>query len=453
MDPSYLDFLYGLGEFNIKLGLETIRTMLDRLGNPHRHPRIIHIAGTNGKGSTLITLERLLIESGFSTGSTISPHLISINERFRVNGRSVAEDDLNEAFREVCRACGIPLDLSSPVSADGLVRPTYFEFVQAIAFVLFNRAGVDYMLLETGLGGRLDASNVVEKPLACVITKIAMDHQEYLGDTITAIAREKLGILKADSPVVLAPQIDSVHELVERHCESQGFDLYCSPRDFFRERHAGGTRIGIRDFTRNESESAGVLFFQVNETGLPGEHQKDNIMTALATYLHTVAPACQLNETGVAEVLKHLHWPGRLQYLGNAEDVLLDGAHNTSGMVAMMDYLEATHGDQTILFATGWMTNKDLVSAFDHPLCQRMRFIPIEIDSHRAIKRKCIRHALRSRNLAVLEGGSCAELVKRKQSGRLPEHELLVVAGSLYLVGEFLDFWQKEIDEANRRFA
>lgn len=442
MDSAYLNFLYRLGEFNIKLGLDTIRSILERLGHPHQHPRIIHIAGTNGKGSTLKTLESLLIASGFTTGSTISPHLITINERFRINGTPVDDDGLNNAFREVCRQCDIPLDLSSPVSLDGAIRPTFFEFSLAMAFVLFESAGVDYILLETGLGGRLDATNVIEKPLACVITRIAMDHQEYLGSSIEAIVGEKLGILKKGSPVFVAPQDGIVSRLIRSRCESGGFKYFTSPEDFYREDGKNGLNISVKTDDGLQVLPGEFSTVSIQHVGLHGEHQKDNILTAMAVYLKSVPREFQLEFRDLEQVIEHLEWPGRLQYLKTSGDILLDGAHNASGMQALLDYLSVSHDGEQIILAVGWMKDKNLFGDIDLSRHKNITFLPVKIDNDRAEKMKTMVLELQSYSVTVLSGTTCPELVSAKRGGSLPDHDLLVVAGSLYLVGVFLERWQ-----------
>ena len=181
MSPLQLSKLFSLQSDKIKFGLDNIRNLLERLGNPQDNQKIIHFAGTNGKGSTLITLEKLLIKSGFKTGSTISPHLISLNERYRINSEIINDQDLTFAFEQVKKVCILDDDLS-PISKTSSLKPSFFEFSLAMAFVIFRLKKVDYILLETGLGGRLDATNIIKNPLACVITKIDIDHTEYLGN-------------------------------------------------------------------------------------------------------------------------------------------------------------------------------------------------------------------------------------------------------------------------------
>jgi len=441
---AYLDFLYRLGEFNIKLGLDTIRAMLSKIGNPHRHPRIIHIAGTNGKGSTLVTLERLLLDSGYTTGSTISPHLISFNERFRINGQSIDDERLNEAFRYVCQGCDINLDLSRPGSTDGELNPTFFEFALAMAFVLFDRSGVDFIILETGLGGRLDATNVIEHPLACVLTRIALDHQEYLGNTIEQITMEKLGILKKNTPVFVAPQQAMVTKTIQTYCKNNGYEFHGYPKDFRIEKQAGDLLFSFNRYKYQlDADSWEKKRVQVPSVGLLGDHQFENIMTALAVYFHVVPDEKQLCESAVGRTLGNLRWPGRMQYLGKGKKVLLDGAHNVSGMHALLTYLTAEYSGKRIFWALGWMKNKQFLSIFNSFDCTNITFIPMEIDNDRAETGESISLALIKKRLNVLPSRKTPSLVTSEMDSSLPDHDLLVVAGSLYLVGEFLEAWNR----------
>jgi len=440
--PAYLDFLYRLGEFNIKLGLNTIRTMLSRLGNPQLHPRIIHIAGTNGKGSTLVTLEKLLLESGYSTGTTVSPHLVSFNERFRINGRTVDDERLNKAFKRVCQGCGIDLDLSRPGSQDGKLNPTFFEFGLAMAFVLFEAESVDFIILETGLGGRLDATNVVERPVACALTRIAMDHQGYLGNTIEQITSEKLGILKKGSPIFVAPQQENVRYSILLNCKLSGIKTYSYPDDFFMESRAAGVRFSFnRSICSQWANSSGWRRISLLKSGLAGAHQYENIITAMAVYQYVIPFEKQLNEKCIVRNIENLEWPGRLQYLGKRREILLDGAHNMSGMFALLTYLTSEFSKKKILFALGWMRDKELLSAFDTFRFEKMSFIPIEIDNDRSEKGADISLALINKGFDVHPFRKTQSLVNGQKEGSLPKHDLLIIAGSLYLVGAFLAAW------------
>ncbi|MDH5561354.1 MAG: hypothetical protein OEY59_10935, partial [Deltaproteobacteria bacterium] len=232
MTPIQKEWLFGLRSNKDQYELTTIRQILEKLGQPQRHPRIVHIAGTNGKGSTLVTLEKLLIESGFSVGSTISPHLLSFNERFRINGLAASEQLLDVAFHRVREVCGYNEALLIDERRLPSIQPSFFEFSIAMAFVIFQGQNLDFLLLETGLGGRLDATNIITNPLVNIITQIDYDHQTFLGESLKEITMEKMGIIKKGAKVFLARQKESVSKQVMDYCEKENIELYLAPKHF-----------------------------------------------------------------------------------------------------------------------------------------------------------------------------------------------------------------------------
>ncbi len=443
MNEAYLKFLYNLGQFNIKLGLSTIRCMLNRMGSPHHHPRIIHIAGTNGKGSTLATLERLLLDSGFTTGATISPHLISFNERFRLNGHQVNNQQLEQAFEAVCHYCDIELNLSKAESNDGLIKPTFFEFAIAIAFEIFRANKVDYILLETGLGGRLDATNVVEEPLACVITRIGLDHQEFLGESLEQITREKLGILKKNCPVFVAEQCESVSFDIAGICRELGIAIKQSPLDFFFENSKDQKVTSYRWKTDNQGKNGGISGIQVKKQSLLGNHQKQNTATALAVYHSIVPESRRLSKNQLIKALQNVSWKGRLEYLDREKRVLIDGAHNKPAIENLMEYLKQAHSTQHILFGIGWKKDKQFVDAIDLNGLARVDFIPIILQTENALHVEDVSQRLSEKGFSTLDPMDAKQLVSGIKNASLPQHQLLVVAGSLYLLGEFLEEWHR----------
>ena len=442
MDSKYLEFLYSLGLFNIKLGLSTIKEMLMRMGGPHTHPRIIHIAGTNGKGSTLVTLEQLLFDSGYSTGSTISPHLERFNERFRINGKEVSDHDLSEAFERVCLQCGIDLDLKSRTSRDGVLAPTFFEFSIAIAFELFRKFKVDFILLETGLGGRLDATNIIKHPIATVITRIAVDHQAYLGDTLEEIALEKLGILKQGSPVFVSRQTDQVNRIIRSYCDDHEIKRFDYPNDFnFKTVAGGATEYWLSGRISVSQREAPSTVIKIDSQALVGEHQKENTATSLAVYHSIVPHSHQLLEEEIAGSLNGVRWSGRLQYLGPDEKILLDGAHNESSMKCLMNFLRETFSTHRIIVALGWKNDKSLSNSLHPAGLEQVCFLPVKMQSEKGQAIEMIRSELEERQLALLPSKNVKQLITAILDNSLPEHDLLVVTGSLYLVGEFLNEW------------
>jgi len=443
LDPNRVNNLFNLGLFNIKLGLDNIKNLLKKLNNPHLHPRIIHIAGTNGKGSTLVALEKLLLDSGFSTGSTISPHLVAFNERFRINGQSIDDDMLERVYLTVCKACDLHPDLSPESLESGDIRPTFFEFSVAMAFVLFREYDVDYILLETGLGGRLDATNVVENPLINIITRIALDHQNVLGNTLEQIAVEKLGIVKPGSTVISALQEDSVMNIVEKTCSANSNVLYSSPKHF-KYLKADSDEFAVFDVSSLSPETETTISrspVRVIKSGLIGEHQKENLVTALAAYTCLVPINRQLNAIEISNSFRSLNWQGRLEYLEGRPDILLDVAHNVSGMITLLNHLHINHSNERILFAIGWTKHHELISAFDNSQRENCEFLPIQMQNERSLSGEIVFKALKDKRFRVHLPIGTQTLVSRAKKHTLPKSDLLVVAGSLYLVGEFLAEW------------
>ncbi len=446
MSPKYLDFLYNLGMFNIKLGLETIEKMLEKLDNPHLHPKIIHLAGTNGKGSTLAVIERLLLDSGFSVGSTISPHLISFNERFRLNGKPVIDKDLDWAFFRVCKAIKIKPDLQSPTSEDGEISPTFFEFSLAMAFELFRKYDVDYILLETGLGGRLDATNIIINPLACVLTRIAVDHQEFLGDTIVEITQEKLGILKVDAPVFVAHQEEAVSHLIKDRCAQLSVPCYLAGDHFDYQADDFQTSSAMyclqKSMNGSFEEKHQPLEIHITQPGLIGDHQKENMATALAVYLSVVPNDQWLSNDRINRTLQNVKWPGRLEYIHQGK-ILLDGAHNASGMATLLDHLKSCHESDRIIMAIAWKKEKHLLDGLNKDDLSNIIFLPLQMVSKASENIENITQLLSKKELEVLTPIDVPTLVEKIKKKTLPNHDLLVIAGSLYLLGEFLGIWNK----------
>jgi dihydrofolate synthase / folylpolyglutamate synthase len=444
VSPGNLNYLYRLGEFNIKLGLSTIREMVSRLGHPQRHPRTVHIAGTNGKGSTLAILEKLLLDSGFSTGSTISPHLFAFNERFRLNGRPVENQVLDEIFLKVCDRCDLRLDQVRQRLEDGPVRPTFFEFVTAMAFCLFEAAKPDFVLLETGLGGRLDATNVVDTPLACVITRIAIDHQEFLGDSIESIAAEKLGIRKPLSPLFVSTQDTRVDSTIKKICRGHDAPCYFSPDRFHYlniDRHET-LFVFHPDIVNGGSMSIEPKVIRIRKPGLCGEHQKENIATALAVYYNTVPINRHLPDRHIVRSLESVTWSGRLEYLDPSKRVLVDGAHNESGLQSLLRYLFRYHPDDRILMAISWMKGKNVWIPLRSASARHFCFLPIQLEMARAMAATAVAEVLEQMALVTMPPCTVSDVIERWKQNRLPEHDLLVVAGSLYLTSGFMQEWQ-----------
>lgn len=290
-----------------KLGLDRIACLLEALGNPHHACKFVHVAGTNGKGSTCAMIEAGLRAAGVRTGLHTSPHLVEPTERIRVQGEPISQDQFAAAFDNVHTTAE---ELLRSGALD--LHPTYFETVTAMGFLLFREQRVDTVVLEVGLGGRLDATNVV-RPELCVITPISYDHQGFLGSTLQQIAGEKFGILKPGVPAVIAPQVEEV-----------GLPVH------------NGPLLNIRDWPVEDLRiTAHNSSFQTRglhvTCPLAGEHQVENALTATVA-LHQLG----YSPAGIAET----RWPGRLERVSLKPEIILDGAHNVAGIRALVRYIE-----------------------------------------------------------------------------------------------------------------
>ena len=331
-DP--LTWLFALEQFGIKFGLENISAIVERLGHPERAFRSIHIAGTNGKGSVTAMVDAALRAAGHRSARYTSPHLIDLSERFVVDGRPADTDALAAAINDVRATID---DLRASGRLD--VQPTFFEVTTAVAFELFRRAGVTVAVLEVGLGGRLDATNVVMPPdlIATAITSIAFDHQLYLGTTLREIAFEKAGIIKPGVPIVVGPlEPESTAAIDETAAK----------------RHAPVIRASARD-----CEGMTV--------GLAGIHQRSNAAVALRLLQLADANGLAMPRRAIEAGLAEPHWPGRLDVrrLTDGRELLLDAAHNPAGAASLASYLKAEGGKpRPLVFAA--MRDKDVTGMF-----------------------------------------------------------------------------------------
>ena len=328
MDP--LSYLFSLEHFGIKFGLENVTAIVERLGRPDRTFKSVHVAGTNGKGSVTAMVDAALRAAGHRTARYTSPHLTDLSERFVIGGRPVAHDTL------VCAVATVR-DVVESLRSDGTlgVQPTFFEVTTAVAFELFRRAEVEVAVLEVGLGGRLDATNIVS-PVVTAITSIALDHQLYLGSTLAEIAFEKAGIIKSGVPVVVGPVDPESLSVIARVANERGAALIrATPAD-------------AAPFT----------------VGLHGDHQRANAGVAVRLLEQLTARGVGVPSDAVARGLADPEWPGRLDQrrLPDGRELLLDAAHNPAGAAALASYLTAESQRRPLVFAA--MRDKDIDGMF-----------------------------------------------------------------------------------------
>jgi dihydrofolate synthase / folylpolyglutamate synthase len=401
-----VDFLYALGNEHKtgKLGLERIVELLHALGDPHIRPGFLHVAGTNGKGSTCAMIESGLRASGRRTGLYTSPHLQQPTERIQIDGSPIPEQDFVRVFEVVRDTAGAVLRQQA----------TYFETITAMAFVSFAERNVDFVALEVGLGGRLDATNVV-KPDVCAITPIDFDHESWLGNTIEAIAAEKAGILKPGVPAVVAPQRPEAEQVI-----------------LGRAREIGASVVRTSEWQLDALElgPAESRFKATRESTLriccplPGEHQVTNALTAIAVLDTLGVPAASI-ESGIAQV----RWPGRLERVSILPEIWLDGAHNPAGARTLARHIQRFFTSRKLTMIFGAMRDKAVpeIAAMLFPLADRLVLTaprqPRALDPH--LIADLTRH---SRFRITKDVGEAISLCAGD--------DLVLITGSLYLVGE-----------------
>ncbi|MBM3845838.1 MAG: bifunctional folylpolyglutamate synthase/dihydrofolate synthase [Verrucomicrobia bacterium] len=393
----------GFRQFGMVLGLERPLRLMAALGNPQTSLRFIHVAGTNGKGSTCAFLEAMCRAGGLKTGLFTSPHLVHLGERFQVMRRCATQREILELLDPVLRAVdGLPAD--DP--------PTFFEIVTAMALLHFQRSGCEIVIWETGLGGRLDASNIV-KPLASLVTSIGWDHISWLGDTLEKIAFEKAGIFKQGVPAIARRQCESVDKVLEEQAA-----------------RVGALMNWVDDFAN------GLLPVPESDLGLRGLHQANNARLAVAT-LRTIARVLPVAESAICEGLRAASWAGRFQVLRRGEQILiLDGAHNPDGTRCLVQTLRTEFPGVKPTLVVGMLADKDWQGMLSE-LCPIARqVIAVPVANERTLAPDVLAAGLRKESPG-LRVEACSSLAHALD--RLEGADLVCITGSLYLIGEAIE--------------
>ena len=413
-----------------KFNLENITVLMERLGRPDRTYPIVHIAGTNGKGSTAAFLESILRAAGFRTGLNTSPHLERINERIRINGEEVSDQIFAETFTRVQEV------IEELLAAGRLeAHPTYFECVTALAFEVFARERVEFAVVEVGLGGRLDATNIV-RPQVSVITRIDFDHENYLGHSLEEIAREKAGIVKAGVPVATAPQLPEVREVLRGKARELDATIVDTGEDFDLEREiaeAGCARALARARARGEAVRLAP--------GLPGRFQLENALNAVLTARLLQARGYRITNQNIEQGIRSAEWPGRLERLQAGPDVYLDGAHNPGAARELAQFLEENFARRRVYLIFGAMRDKsvDEMTGILFPLASEVIFT--QPGTPRAVSANQLadlagHHAARYTVIRDAEEALESALAKARSD------DAVFVTGSLYLVGQLRHAWK-----------
>ncbi len=416
--------MYSLRRFGIKLGLGTIRNILEGIGNPQNNFACIHIAGTNGKGSVASTLATILHYAGFNVGLYTSPHLVRFNERICINGKMISDKDVVESFEAVKQV------------HYGDREPTFFEYTTAMAFYEFSRKNVDWAIIETGMGGRLDATNIV-CPKISIITNVSIEHQMYLGNTIARIAFEKGGIIKQETPVVTGVTQKAGRAVLKQIAGEKSARLFEFKTDFsVRKNTKGGfSYLGIDHTWRDLC------------TGLHGSHQKDNAALALAACELLIEGTDQIAKQNITLLnirkgLENNIWPGRLEIVSTSPFILIDGAHNISAVKILSKFLSKNIKDRNLTLVVGILDDKSYKTMLRHllPHCSKVILTRPKID--RSLAPEKLYHVAKSMVSDVRVISDVPEAVKYAVETASAE-DAVCIAGSLYLVGETMEAIEK----------
>jgi dihydrofolate synthase/folylpolyglutamate synthase len=417
-----IDYLFGLQKYGIKFGLNCTEKLLSRLGDPHHRLRCIHVAGTNGKGSTAAMLSGILKQHGLRVGLYTSPHLVRFTERFRINDEEVSPERILEIYNRVRHV------------VDDAEPPTYFEIVTAMAFQYFAEEAVDWAIVEVGMGGRLDATNVI-RPEVSVITNIAFDHEEYLGKTLAAIAREKAGIIKKHVPVVTGARQPLVQAILKATSLRLEAPLFRLGKDFRVRRNADGF-LQYHGLRRR---------FPSLELNLVGWHQFCNAALALATLeVLEKQGALSLNAGLVQEGLLQVAWPARFEILQEKPLIVLDGAHNPQGAECLRDALKQFFPKRRLHLVLGIMADKNIRGILSRLLPRAETAIFTQPKYARGADPETLRQLGKPyiQKQYVIPDPKLA--IQQAQSLAAPE-DVICITGSLYFAGEVKELFGEPV--------
>lgn len=428
-----IDRIHEFNRFGMVLGLDRMEELLRRLGNPQDDLKVIHVAGTNGKGSVSKYLEEGLSACGYKMGLYTSPYIETFNERIRYDGADISDEDLEYYGQKVVSA-------AEAMVADGLDSPTEFEVVTAIAFLYFAGRQADITILEVGLGGIGDSTNVVKSPLASVITSISYDHMAQLGSSLAEIAVNKAGIIKTGCPVIAnVPQRDAA-KIIARKAYAMGSRLY----------DISGIRAAVSDETPFSQKVSMELYeksYSDVEISMVGRHQAENLKTALATLeILRKSGAVKLDREALYEGLKRARQPGRFEVIREDPLVIIDGAHNEAGAQALQETMAQHFAGKKILLVAGILADKEIDSIVKFLTKITDHIIVTEPDNPRKLAAEKLAEHVADFGVAA-EAVSDVEATVHRAKKLADGYDVILFAGSLYLIGDVRRLWRNERGE------
>ena len=408
-----IQYLYGLQKYGIKFGLSKTANLLKAFGNPHQGRRYIHIAGSNGKGSVAAMLESILMASGLTVGLYSSPHLVRFTERFRINGKEIAPERVARITGELIR------------EIDPKYPPTFFEVATALALIVFSMQDVDIAIMEVGMGGRLDATNVI-RPLVSAITNITLEHRDFLGSRLLDIAREKGGIIKRGVDLVTGVTQPSVIELLRSICEGRGAPFWRVGKDMRYRTHGSGLAYYGLD-----RHLKGI------QLGLHGDFQNRNAALALGVVELLERKGFSISSSDITKGLKKTAWPGRMHIISGSPTIILDGAHNPGAIRALAGSVKHRFGNKRLILVLGVMGDKDILSVIRGIVPLADHVIYTRPDYYRSADPEEMMRTAASLGKPGEVVRVIAKAIGRAREMARPE-DVILVSGSLFTVGEAL---------------
>lgn len=420
-----VEYIESLSKYGIKPGLETITELCRRLGNPQDALEFVHIAGSNGKGSTLAFVSSVLKCAGYKVGRYISPTIFEYRERIQIGDRPITQKRLCELTEQLKSVC-------EEMVADGFHHPTPFEFETAMAFLYFKEKAVDMVLLETGMGGRGDATNLITTTKVAVLASISMDHMQYLGNTLEKIAREKAGIIKPGCMVVSQKQEGAAAEVIRRECEEKGAEL-----TFVNESLLKKVRYALSGQTFSYGSYKDV------RVQLMGTYQTENAMLALEVVCALKKAGMEISEDAVYTGMKEAKWPGRFQIIGKKPYFVVDGAHNEDAAKKLAKSIDFYFTNKRIIFIMGILRDKEYEKIIHHTVGLADQIITVKTPNNpRAMDSYELASEIAKVHGSVTAAGSLEEAVELAYllAGK---DDVIVAFGSLSYLGALINMVEK----------
>ena len=416
-----LKYIESTQKFGSILGLERIAKLMELMGNPQKRLKFVHVAGTNGKGSTVAFMESVLTQAGYRVGMYTSPGLYGLNDRIRIGSKEIEDHRVAEIMDKIRWRIDEMIE-------DGFDSPTEFEIITALAFEYFYQEEADIVLLEVGLGGRLDSTNVIEAPLLSVITPVDYDHMDILGNTLEEIAGEKAGILKSGTELILYPQMPEAERVIMLKADELGIPVH--KVDFNRIR-----KNGHDDYTQqfkydNENYKLTIL----------GDHQVKNAVVAMEALNVLDHIGMRIPHDALKRGLLMAKWPGRFEILSHDPMVVIDGAHNLQGVETLRSNLDRYFKGRKVIFIMGVLKDKSYLEMIDEILPLAKSFVTITVNNERALSGEKLSDILHDEGCEAIYCESAALAIEKALSIRVDD-EIICAFGSLYYIQEVRDYF------------